>query len=327
MGISTHSIEVNAPLSAVYNQWIQFEEFPRFMEGVEQVHQEGVKFLSWRAKIAGKLKEWEAEITEQVPDQRISWESIDGSSNSGTITFESLGANLTRVNATIGYEPEGLLEKAGDALGIPSGRVEADLERFRTYMEERVRATGGRRGEIGDKERLDLGLRSTAGSGVIPVAARPHETEDETFETVVDTSFREATAAKTVELPLSEEEVKVGKRTVGAGKVKIHKTVTTEHVYVPVELKHQDIVVERIAAHEVRAAGEEQFQEGQIRIPLTREEPVVEKETHVTGGVRVRKLEGFDQQTIRERVRREDVNVDESGEPAHIEQDIHDKKL
>jgi uncharacterized protein (TIGR02271 family) len=216
------------------------------------------------------------------------------------------------------------LEKAGDVLGIPSGRIEADLERFRTYMEERGRATGGWIGEIGDKE-TDLGLRSTAGSGVVPVAAHPYEAEDETFETVVDTSFREATAAKTVELPLSEEQLKVGKRTVGAGEVKIHKMVTTEHVNVPVELKHEDIVVERIAAHEVRAAGEEQFQEGQIRIPLTREEPVVEKETHVTGGVRVRKTEGFDQQTIHESVRHEDVNVDESGKTAEIEQDIHDQ--
>jgi uncharacterized protein YndB with AHSA1/START domain len=211
MGISTHSIEVNAPLSAVYNQWTQFEELPRFMEGVEEVHQEGVKFLCWRTKTAGKVTQWEAEITEQVPDQRISWESIDGSSNSGTITFESLGADLTRVNAMIGYEAEGLLEKAGDVLGIPSRRIEADLERFRTYMEERGRETGGWRGEIGGKERIDLGPRSVAGSGVVPVATHPHKAENDTIETIVETPIGEA-GAETVELPPSEEEVNVGKR-------------------------------------------------------------------------------------------------------------------
>jgi uncharacterized membrane protein len=78
MGVSTHSIEVNAPLRAVYNQWTQFEEFPRFMEGVEEVRQEGEKRLFWKAKIAGRVKEWEAEITNQVPDQRIAWEVSTG---------------------------------------------------------------------------------------------------------------------------------------------------------------------------------------------------------------------------------------------------------
>jgi uncharacterized membrane protein len=155
MGVSTHSIEVNAPLKAVYNQWTQFEEFPHFMEGVEEVRQDGSNRLFWKAKIAGKVKEWEAEITNQVPDERIAWESIDGSANSGTITFDELGDSLTRVNATIGYEPEGLLEKTGDALGIPSGRIEGDLQRFRNYVEERGRETGGWRGEIGQGGRSD----------------------------------------------------------------------------------------------------------------------------------------------------------------------------
>ena len=97
MGVSTHSIEVNAPLKTIYNQWTQFEELPHFMEGVEEVRQEGKNRLFWKAKIAGKVKEWEAQITNQVPDQRIAWESIDGSPNSGTITFDELGEDLTRV--------------------------------------------------------------------------------------------------------------------------------------------------------------------------------------------------------------------------------------
>ena len=167
MGVSTHSIEVNAPLKAVYNQWTQFEEFPRFMDGVEEVRQEDRKRLFWRAKIGGKVKEWEAEIIEQVPDQKIAWESIDGSPNSGTITFDELGDDLTRVNATIGYEPEGFLEKTGDALGIPSGRIEGDLQRFRDYVEERGRETGGWRGEIGEGESFDVGILPTTGSRLI----------------------------------------------------------------------------------------------------------------------------------------------------------------
>jgi uncharacterized protein YndB with AHSA1/START domain len=139
MAAITHSIEVNAPLHAVYNQWTQFEEFPRFMEGVEQVRQEGEKRLFWKAKIGGKVKEWEAEIVDQVPDERIAWQSVDGSPNSGTVTFEEIGPDRTRVTATIVYEPEGFLEKTGDALGFPSGRVQADLERFHGFIEERGR--------------------------------------------------------------------------------------------------------------------------------------------------------------------------------------------
>ena len=113
-------------------------------------------------------------------------------------------------------------------------------------------------------------------------------------------------------LSLSEEEVKVAKRTVGAGEVKLHKTVTTELVNVPVELNREDIVVERVAAHEV-GAGKGPFEEEVIKVPLSGEEPVVEKEVHVTGGVRVRKTQGVDTETIQETVRREDVDVDESG--------------
>jgi uncharacterized protein (TIGR02271 family) len=326
MGSSTHSIEVNAPLRAVYNQWTQFEEFPHFMQGVEEVRQEGERFLFWRAKIAGKVKEWEAEITEQVPDQRIAWESVDGSPNAGTITFEALGGDLTRVSATIGYEPEGFLEKTGDALGIPSGRIEGDLERFRDYMEERGRETGGWRGEIGGEETSDVGLRSTVGSPSEGSAIQPDKTEHEVSGTTADTPIGR-TGGDTVEVPLSEEEVKVGKRMVGAGEVKIHKTVTTEQVNVPVELMREDIVVERVAAHEVGSSGMETFQEEQIKIPLSREEPVVEKETRVTGGVRIRKTQGIEQETLRENVRREDVDVDESGKTTRTERDGGGEKV
>jgi uncharacterized protein YndB with AHSA1/START domain len=150
MGSTTHSIEVNAPLRVVYNQWTQFEEFPRFMEGVEEVRQDGPKRLSWKATIAGKDKRWEAEIVEQVPDQRIAWVSIDGTPNAGEVSFESLESELTLITLTMQYEPEGFLEKAGDVLGIPSSHVEGNLQRFRDFIEQRGKETGGWRGRIGE---------------------------------------------------------------------------------------------------------------------------------------------------------------------------------
>jgi uncharacterized protein (TIGR02271 family) len=318
MGVSTHSIEVNAPLTAVYNQWTQFEEFPHFMDGVEEVRQEGNNRLFWKAKIAGKVKEWDAEITDQDPDKRIAWESIDGSLNSGTITFDELGENLTRVNATIGYEPEGLLEKTGDALGFPSARIEEDLKRFRDYVAERGRETGGWRGQVRKKNSTDMNVLPTTGSRLEGETDQPYADEHAVSETKVSAQPRETAGEGTVEVPLSKEEVKVGKRTVGAGEVKLHKTVTTELVNVPVELKREDIVVERVPAHEVEA-GKGTFQEEVIKVPLSREEPVVEKEVHVTGGVRVRKTQGVDTETIQESVRREDVDVDESGKTARRE--------
>jgi uncharacterized protein YndB with AHSA1/START domain len=148
MGATTHSIEINAPLRAVYNQWTQFEEFPRFMEGVEEVRQNGPRNLFWTARIAGKEKRWEAEILEQIPDHRIVWQSIDGTPNSGEVRFETLDEERTRVTLTMEYEPEGFLEKAGDALGIPSGRAEGDLKRFRDFIEEKGTETAGWNGRI-----------------------------------------------------------------------------------------------------------------------------------------------------------------------------------
>jgi uncharacterized protein YndB with AHSA1/START domain len=155
MGATTHSIEINAPLRAVYNQWTQFEEFPRFMEGVEEVRQDGPRNLFWKARIAGKEKRWEAEILEQIPDHRIAWQSIDGTPNSGEVTFEPLDEERTRVTLTMEYEPEGFLEKAGDVLGIPSGRAEGDLKRFRDFIEERGIETAGWNGRIQPGENSD----------------------------------------------------------------------------------------------------------------------------------------------------------------------------
>jgi uncharacterized protein YndB with AHSA1/START domain len=152
MGSTTHSIDVTAPLRAVYNQWTQFEDFPRFMEGVVEIRQQGPRTLLWRVNVGGKDKHWEAEILEQVPDTRIVWESIDGTQNRGMIAFEGLDPERTRITLTMEYEPEGLLERAGDVLGIPSGQVEGDLKRFREFIEKRKMETGSWRGEIANGE-------------------------------------------------------------------------------------------------------------------------------------------------------------------------------
>lgn len=142
------SIEVNVPVSTVYNQWTQFEEFPRFMEGVEEVRQLSDTKLHWKAKIAGKVKEWDAEIFEQKPDQRISWRSTTGANTSGSVNFFPVGTATTRIVLTLNYEPEGAVEKMGDAVGMVSARVEGNLKRFREFIESRGHETGGWRGEV-----------------------------------------------------------------------------------------------------------------------------------------------------------------------------------
>ena len=142
------SIIVNVPVSTAYNQWTQFEEFPQFMEGVESVRQEGDAHTHWRANIAGKDVEWDADITEQTPDRRVSWKSTTGAYNAGTVSFESAGSEQTNVTLRLEYEPEGFFENIGSALGLVDSRVEGDLERFKTFIESRCNETGAWRGEI-----------------------------------------------------------------------------------------------------------------------------------------------------------------------------------
>jgi len=142
------SIDVDRPLRVVYDQWTQFEEFPRFMEGVEEVQQLDDKHLRWCAKVAGKREEWESEIVHQVPDQQIAWRHTRGSVNRGVVTFTPIDADRTNVTLALEYEPEGFVEKVGDALGFLSRRVEGDLERFKKFIEERGTETGAWRGEI-----------------------------------------------------------------------------------------------------------------------------------------------------------------------------------
>ena len=145
-------IDVDVPVNTAYNQWTQFEEFPRFMEGVKRVVQLDDKHLTWEAEIGGQKREWQAEIVDQIPNQRIAWRSTSGERNDGAVLFESLGPNQTRIRLTIDFEPDGALENLGTALGVVERRIKGDLERFKEFIEQRGQPTGAWRGEIhGDR--------------------------------------------------------------------------------------------------------------------------------------------------------------------------------
>jgi uncharacterized membrane protein len=148
MATIQQSIDVEVPVRTAYDQWTQFEQFPQFMEGVEEVRQAGDTQTHWRTKVAGKEKEFDAVITEQTPDQRIAWTSESGPEHAGVVTFHRLGDAKTRVMLQMDYEPEGVAEKVGDALGVVERRVKGDLARFKELIESRGTATGGWRGEV-----------------------------------------------------------------------------------------------------------------------------------------------------------------------------------
>jgi uncharacterized membrane protein len=142
------SIEVDVPVNTAYNQWTQFEEFPQFMAGVETVRQIDDTHLHWKASIGGIQREWDAEITEQTPDQRIAWTATDGTGNAGVVTFHRLDENKTRVMLQMTIAGQDLLEKIGEKLGIIESQVEADMARFKEMIEGRGTETGAWRGEV-----------------------------------------------------------------------------------------------------------------------------------------------------------------------------------
>ncbi len=146
------SVEVEVPIAIAYNQWTQFEAFPQFMEGVEEVKQLDDKRLHWKAEVAGKELEWDAEIFEQVPDQRIAWRTTSGAFNSGMVSFVPLAMDKTRITLKLNYNPQGAVENLGSALGVLSARVAGDLQRFKEFIEKRRTPTGAWRGEIHGRE-------------------------------------------------------------------------------------------------------------------------------------------------------------------------------
>lgn len=142
------SIDVNVPVRTAYNQWTQFEEFPRFMEGIEDVRQLDETHLHFVANVGGKVKEWDAVITEQTPDQRVAWRETGGAPNAGVVTFHRIAPEKTRIMLQLEYDPEGFVETVGDMVGVVSARVSGDLERFREFIEARGAETGAWRGEV-----------------------------------------------------------------------------------------------------------------------------------------------------------------------------------
>jgi uncharacterized membrane protein len=142
------SIEVKVPARMAYNQWTQFEQFPQFMEGVREVKQLDDQHLHWRAEIGGREEEWDSEITEQIPDERIAWQSISGAKNGGVVTFHRISDDASKVTVQMDYDPKGFIENVGDTLGVVEQRVQGDLMRFKEFIEARGQETGAWRGHI-----------------------------------------------------------------------------------------------------------------------------------------------------------------------------------
>ena len=163
MATVTQSIDLAVPVRTAYNQWTQFEAFPDFMEGIREVRQLDDVHMHWVAEIGGRVTEWDAQITEQRPDERVAWRSTSGTENSGVVRFEPLGPDQTRITVEIEHDPEGMLESVGAAVGADDRRVRRDLERFRELLEQRGEEAGGWRGRVGGSE-----VRGTPAGGPIP---------------------------------------------------------------------------------------------------------------------------------------------------------------
>jgi uncharacterized membrane protein len=164
MSTIEESVEVDVPLRTAYDQWTQFEEFPRFMEGVDEVRQLDDTRLHWRASIAGVTREWDAKITQQVPDEVIAWQATEGHLNDGAVRFEPLDDAHTRITLLMEHEAEGFVESVGDALGVVKRRAKGDLKRFKEMVESEGDATGQWRGEVHQGETTSgAGLRDDEG--------------------------------------------------------------------------------------------------------------------------------------------------------------------
>jgi len=158
------TVDVAVPVRTAYNQWTQFEEFPRFMEGVEQISQVSDTLTHWKIKIGGVEREFDAEITEQRPDERVAWNSVDGASHAGVVTFHRLDQEHTRVTLQLDTAPEGVVETLGDKLGIVRHRAKGDMERFKHYIEERGSESGAYRDTVEPSPQVPATGTATTGS-------------------------------------------------------------------------------------------------------------------------------------------------------------------
>ncbi|MDQ0866979.1 SRPBCC family protein [Arthrobacter globiformis] len=158
-------ILVNVPVSTAYNQWTQFEDFPHFMGGVKKVTQLSDDRLEWVAEIAGVKRKWEARILEQKPDQKVAWAATEGATNAGSVEFEDVGGGQTSIKLFIDYEPEGIVEKIGDKLHVVEHQAEADLKRFKAFIEDEGYASGAWRGSVNEGGTVGTpGVEHAAGS-------------------------------------------------------------------------------------------------------------------------------------------------------------------
>ncbi|WP_256106442.1 SRPBCC family protein [Streptomyces sp. ODS05-4] len=143
------SIEVRVPVRTAYNQWTQFESFPEFMDGVERIEQRSETLTHWVTKVDGAQREFDAQITEQIPDERVAWTTVAGEARqAGVVTFHRIDDTTTKVMLQMDFEPDGLAETVGDKLGVVKRQVTGDLKRFKGYIESRGAETGGWRGEV-----------------------------------------------------------------------------------------------------------------------------------------------------------------------------------
>nr|WP_271210774.1 SRPBCC family protein [Rhodococcus wratislaviensis]GLK36291.1 cyclase [Rhodococcus wratislaviensis] len=149
MSTITEAIDVDVPIRVAYDQWTQFESFPQFMEGVREIRQLDDTHVHWVIDVAGQVREFDATITEQHPDERVAWTSDSGPNHAGVITFHRLDDDKTRVTAQMDVDPEGFVENAADKLGVLGHRVKADMKKFKEFIEHRGNETGGWRGEVG----------------------------------------------------------------------------------------------------------------------------------------------------------------------------------
>jgi uncharacterized membrane protein len=149
MSSVTESVDVAVPVRTAYNQWTQFEEFPHFMDGVTEIKQLTDTMTHWKTKIGGVEREFDAKITEQLPDERVAWTSTEGSKQAGVVTFHRLDETHTRVTVQMDFDPDGFVETAGDKLGVVDRQVKGDVKRFKEFIENRGGVeTGAWRGEV-----------------------------------------------------------------------------------------------------------------------------------------------------------------------------------
>jgi uncharacterized membrane protein len=162
MSNTVKTIELDVPVRTAYDQWTQFEEFPRFMDGITRVRQLDDTTLEWTARIAGVERSWRAEITEQEPDRRIAWRSTEGATNAGVVTFQPIGDHRSRITLQLDVDPSGPVEAVGDAIGVVERQAEGDLERFKEFIETRRDPTGAWRGEVHEGDVHEDGIHEPA---------------------------------------------------------------------------------------------------------------------------------------------------------------------